>query len=261
MSFVPGLSTLVEKVPDLTTPRGIGRALLMGLGVLIGALAVLRLIDSFFAFGALLVQLGLYAVNRMLLADFFNGRRDRMSYTDGFFGRFLPAAGINLASLLFILSNGGGATDAKGHLIALTPWLIGRPIALYLFVTAGLLFWRSLRVTGVDTLAGAYIYYPDEGKQINDATYRLLRHPVYASMDRLALGFALWNGSALALLLAVIFAALWHPVWYGMEEAELIERFGDSYREYMARVPATMPSGPAGEINLLEALTRPAAAS
>jgi protein-S-isoprenylcysteine O-methyltransferase Ste14 len=48
----------------------------------------------------------------------------------------------------------------------------------------------------------------------------------------------LWNGSALALF-AGLMTPLTMTAWLRwVEEPELIERFGDGYRAYRARVPA-----------------------
>ena len=257
MSFLPGLSILTEKVPDLTTPRGALRAGLTLFGLFIIVLWILDTADSVWPFLALILQLIVYVVVRWLLSDFFNGRRDRMPYTDALFGRFLPAAGLNLATLLFVLTNDGGGVMVKGVTVTLIPGLLGKLAAVYLLITGALLIFRTVRAVGFDTLAGMYIYYPDEGRQVTDATYKLLRHPLYAGMDRFALGFAFWNGTTLALLYALIYVFIFHPTWYRLEETELVDRFGDSYREYRDRVPAVMPASLAGEVTLLEALTRP----
>jgi protein-S-isoprenylcysteine O-methyltransferase Ste14 len=119
---------------------------------------------------------------------------------------------------------------------------------------------RAVQVAGVDTLLGAYSYFPDEGRFLRWSVYEALRHPAYAGLARLALAFGLWNSSAYALLLAVLFVAVWQPLWYGIEERELVERLGDDYRAYRERVPALVPASPADELTVLEAIVRPSAA-
>jgi protein-S-isoprenylcysteine O-methyltransferase Ste14 len=208
-----------------------------------------------------MVQLVIYAITYVLLKGFFNGPAERVPYSTAFYNRFLPAAGLNFASLAYILFNHGRVVIEGQPPASLFPhWLVVwlfRLVALYLVLTAVALAVRVVQTIGVDTLFGTYIYYTDEGRAIESDIYGLLRHPAYAAMDRLALAFGLWNGSPYALLLAVLFVAVWHPIWYGIEERELVARFGDDYRAYRERVPAVVPRGlPAGELSLLEMLTR-----
>lgn len=263
MPHSSGWSILTHKIPELGAARGWLRALAMGFLPFVLALLALRLFDRpGWRFLALLLQLGIYVLTYRLLGDFFRGPREGRAYTDAFFGRFLPAAGLNLASLAFVLFNQGrwvvpgqelGASLFPGPLVT---WLF-RLGALYLIVTAVFLLLRGLQAAGPDTLAGVYVYYADEGRPVEGGIYGLLRHPVYAGLDRVALAFGIWNGSAFALLLAVLFVAVWHPAWYGLEETELGARFGEGYRDYRERVPAVVPRGlPAGELALLEALSR-----
>jgi len=262
MSFIPGSEALTAKIPELGGARGILRALATFLVVFGVALAALRFLDTpTTRFLALILQLVIYAVTYFLLKSFFNGPADRIPYATAFYNRFLPAVGLNLASLAYILLN-HGTLVIEGQppigLFTLRPvqWLFWL-VALYLALTAVVLAVRAVQAAGVDTLAGAYIYYGDEGRAIESDIYGLMRHPAYAALDRLALAFALWSGSPYALLLAVIFVAAWHPIWYGMEERELMTRFGDGYRSYRETVPAVVPRGlPGGELRLIELLTR-----
>ncbi|MFN2250650.1 MAG: methyltransferase family protein, partial [Anaerolineae bacterium] len=83
----------------------------------------------------------------------------------------------------------------------------------------------------------------------------VVRHPVYASIDRVALGLAFVNGSTYALLLAVIFVGVWHPIWIAVEERELVHRMGERYASSMRRVPAIWPQGFSGEAKLWQVLT------
>jgi protein-S-isoprenylcysteine O-methyltransferase Ste14 len=253
MSFIPGLNVIIEKIPELLTPRGILRAVATFLGLFLVALFVLLWLDGHWPLGAVVAQLVIYGVLHWLLRAFFQGREERLSYDEAFFNRFLISAALNLASILYILMTHGGAVLGATRLV---PGWLGWLGGLYLLASAALLFVRGIRAAGVDTLAGVYIYYPNEGRRIEDSVYKLLRHPVYAAMDRVALAFGLINGTPFALLLAVFFIAVWHPRWYGLEERELVSRFGDEYRAYAERVPATMPGSLTAEVALWETLTR-----
>lgn len=261
MSFIPGFAALGAKVPDITHARGLARALVT-VGVVFGvALGLMSAVDlPATRWLSLVLQLLAYGATYWLLAGFYRGPGERLSFTDAFFNRFLPAAGLNAAAVVYIYLNRGQVVRASGDPVSLFPgvvgWLTGLA-GLYLFVTAVLLVVRGVRAAGVDTLAGAYVYHSDEGRRIDDDVYALVRHPLYAGVDRLALAFGLWSGSAFGLLLAVLFIAVWHPIWLGLEERELEGRFGDDYRRYRETVPALLPKGlPAGELALLEILTR-----
>jgi protein-S-isoprenylcysteine O-methyltransferase Ste14 len=255
MAWIPGSPQLTDKIPELTSPRGFLRAAVVLFGVLFLTFAALLALDArLHPFLALLLQLALYFVAHRILADFFRGRR-HMPYHEAFYNRFLVTAGINFGSLLFILANNGGLPyDAEP--VRLVPRAIGALLALYLGATGLALAFRAVQAAGVDTLAGLYNYYPDEGRLVKGGIYDILRHPAYAGLDRLALAFAAWNGSAYALVLALIFVFVWHPAWIGLEEAELTERLGDQYAAYRNKVPAVMPADPAAELALLETLAR-----
>jgi protein-S-isoprenylcysteine O-methyltransferase Ste14 len=149
-----------------------------------------------------------------------------------------------------------GSAAPEGESLRLVPLPIGVILALYLGVTGLLLIGRTIQAAGVDTLSLVYSYHPDEGTRLTGGLYDLLRHPVYAGIDRvvLALGFA--NGTAYSLLLASIFVFVWHRIWIGLEETELTTRFGDDYRAYREAVPALAPTSIQGELALLEASTR-----
>jgi protein-S-isoprenylcysteine O-methyltransferase Ste14 len=110
-----------------------------------------------------------------------------------------------------------------------------------LIVVSFLFFLRVLQTFGVDNLTMLYVYFPEESRLVDHKIYNILRHPAYASAQRIAIGLALLNGNWFALASALIFAlGLWGWVRL-VEEKELIERFGPAYVEYRQRVPAFCP--------------------
>jgi protein-S-isoprenylcysteine O-methyltransferase Ste14 len=254
MSIIPGFSNLIDKVPELGTPRGFARAAATVIVPAAVLLVVFVYVETLAPIAALALQIVTYVLAYWLIGQAVNGRRLRLSYADAFYTRFLPSAGLNLGSGLYIIAGGGWATGEE-YLHVVPKWL-GVLFAIYLVITGVLLILRAMQLAGVDTIALVYNYYPDEGRRLSSSLYRLIRHPVYAGIDRLALALAMWNGSAYSLLLASIFIFAYHPRWYGLEEVELVERFGDEYRSYKEKVPAVFPSSARGEIALLEAITR-----
>ena len=75
---------------------------------------------------------------------------------------------------------------------------------------------------------------------VTTGAYRLVRHPLYASLLYLAWGAAFKSLTPVTLLSAAVATlALWATA--KSEEAENIRRFGQSYREYMARTRRFIP--------------------
>lgn len=77
---------------------------------------------------------------------------------------------------------------------------------------------------------------------VQSGPFRFVRHPAYLSMllELLAGGLIL-N----ATIMLLVFPLLFFPVllWrIRMEEKALMEKFGDSYRDYQRRIPALIPS-------------------
>jgi protein-S-isoprenylcysteine O-methyltransferase Ste14 len=75
---------------------------------------------------------------------------------------------------------------------------------------------------------------------VRDGLYGIVRHPIYLSAILMGISYALivnYVGTY------VLFAAAL-PVFYAitvLEERELVDRFGESYRRYQQEVPRLMP--------------------
>lgn len=84
--------------------------------------------------------------------------------------------------------------------------------------------------------------YIEKGKKMATAgPYAYTRNPLYLGTFVIGLGFAVASHSTwLALLFLAFFRAVYWPVMR-QEEAEMIEQFGDDYRNYAARVPLFFP--------------------
>lgn len=71
--------------------------------------------------------------------------------------------------------------------------------------------------------------------------YRVIRHPIYTGLLLLFLGSALMVGEWRGLLaVAIVFVSFWYKL--KKEEAWMIERFGDAYREYRKKTRALIPA-------------------
>ena len=73
-------------------------------------------------------------------------------------------------------------------------------------------------------------------KPITKGAYHISRNPLYLSAFLTYLGIGIACASWVFLLFAVAWVILWHIV-LPPEERDLLEKYGDAYREYMNRTP------------------------
>jgi protein-S-isoprenylcysteine O-methyltransferase Ste14 len=73
-------------------------------------------------------------------------------------------------------------------------------------------------------------------KPLSSGIYRLSRHPYYVTQLVMFIGVGLASASWLLLLFAVVYSYL-HFIMVGAEEKQCLEKYGNSYREYMERTP------------------------
>jgi len=113
-------------------------------------------------------------------------------------------------------------------------------IGFLILVIGGRTIFRTLSVFGIDYMALVYVYYPEESEVQHHEIYSVVRHPTYLALFILALGGVLIRFSLYSLIFygMLIFGLMVHIRF--VEEKELIERFGDSYRDYQKKVPAIL---------------------
>ncbi|MFX1570141.1 MAG: methyltransferase family protein [Promethearchaeota archaeon] len=97
---------------------------------------------------------------------------------------------------------------------------------------------RALFTFGFDYMTVIYLYFPEESELQDNKIYSSLRHPTYAGAIIICLGGAILQLTLYSILFFFIlyFGMLVHI--HFVEEKELINRFGDSYKEYRKNVPA-----------------------
>jgi len=122
---------------------------------------------------------------------------------------------------------------------ALLPLWVAIPLGL-LIIFFGLLMYRLAR--NEFSLAhglNIYLFFPEGGTRVSKGVYSYLRHPGYAMLIYMALGFALLRNNLLAILTALIYFI---PNFLGikLEDKELIERFGEEHRRYVREIPAIL---------------------
>jgi protein-S-isoprenylcysteine O-methyltransferase Ste14 len=128
---------------------------------------------------------------------------------------------------------GQAVFGSRGHpLPALSP-LVGALVILAGGVLAG---WARLSFASWRFRAQL-----DAGHQLaTGGPFRIVRHPIYAALDLLALGSALWYAS-LVIWLGAMLMAVTGDLRARAEEPLLEQAFGDEYRAYRGRTRRFIP--------------------
>jgi protein-S-isoprenylcysteine O-methyltransferase Ste14 len=116
----------------------------------------------------------------------------------------------------------------------------------WMWVPAVLLFWFGIRTyAGIRSKFGGHKFIgeaelrPEEHAQelVTTGLHARMRHPIYfAHLVSLA-GWSIGSGLMVSYILLAISAFATFPLMVWLEERELEKRFGQSFREYKARVP------------------------
>lgn len=97
---------------------------------------------------------------------------------------------------------------------------------------------RAIFTFGFDYMTVTYLYFPEESELQDHKIYSVLRHPAYSGILLVCLGGTIIQATIYSILFFLI-------LYFGMfihvhfvEEKELIQRFGDSYKEYRKKTSA-----------------------
>ena len=105
-----------------------------------------------------------------------------------------------------------------------TIWLyVGLPVAM-----VGLI--------GYTLVVASWITNPMENKPIIRGIYRYSRHPFYVFQMIMLIGIGVASASWVFMLFTIIYSVL-HFIIAIPEERQCLEKYGDTYREYMNRTP------------------------
>ena len=259
MSSTPSRSLLRDEVLELGHDRGVMYAGLRGVMFTGICLGMLYFSEQVAPIAAFVLQIALYCVaGRWIMAALDDGLEGR-SYAQSFWRRILPASAVIAGSLLYVMVSSGGAV--RDETFRVVPLLWTMPIALYLLLTGVRLVHLATRSLGMDRVFLLDHFRPERATLIEDGVYARLRHPFEAGVSRLALVFALVDGSVYGFLLAALFVLGWQNWWRGVEEKALQRRFGAAYTEYAERVPGVMPGSARDELALARSLVGPEGAA
>jgi protein-S-isoprenylcysteine O-methyltransferase Ste14 len=111
-------------------------------------------------------------------------------------------------------------------------------LSITVIVFGLLMIIRSVEVLGFDYATVVYLYYPEESKLVDHKIYSIVRNPLYAGAIVIGFGGVLLRLSAYAMILWLLVLLFLSVHIHFVEDKELIERFGASFRKYRQSVPA-----------------------
>ena len=237
---IKGMDALRKHLPESQAPSGLLPALTGFFAVFIATTLFFIVVDFRFSEWMPDGEIVILALGFLVLSRFFSQKiKYQQKFGDLAFRNALthftiPGLGIIFASIAHL-----------GYMFGVEiPNLWWKPLLVglgWVFVVSGAVLWfRAVRVFGVDNLTMLYVYFPGESRMADSSIYQFRRHPIYAAALDLGIGLAMihanWYSLLVALILPIFFAG-----WVRLvEEKELLERFPD-YSAYRKRVPAFWP--------------------
>jgi protein-S-isoprenylcysteine O-methyltransferase Ste14 len=143
----------------------------------------------------------------------------------------LPLWALLIAAILFLTS--------PRHSIRLYSSIFSLLAALPFFVVGASTYIRIRSEFGLSNLAGESELRPAEKQTalVITGLHSRMRHPIYFAHLIMLAGWAVASGLAVNFALLAISALLTFPLMIWMEENELEQRFGATYRQYRQTVP------------------------
>jgi protein-S-isoprenylcysteine O-methyltransferase Ste14 len=143
----------------------------------------------------------------------------------------------------------------KVKILAVSTHVVIMPVALIYSIFLPLRLGTGWLYAGLIIYAASLIIYlmtlfniasAPADKPITKGMYKISRHPMYFSGFLMFIGVGISCASWVVLLLAAIWIVFWQMV-VPTEERLLIEKYGDSYRDYRDRTPrwVGIPKAPA----------------
>ena len=238
---IKGLDQLRKHIPDLYTPVGVLRFVLLPVILFLLVTGFFNVIRFAWPYGQVVAELLLGSLGFGLLYLFFRYKADFKARL-GPLAYSQAAPRFGLPGVTIIAAVVARLRYLPGPAILPFEWTaVLTALGWALIVVGAVLGLRTVQIFGLDNLTMLYVYFPEESHLVDHKIYNILRHPAYAAVLCIAFGLALLNGSWASLGCAVIFLlGLWSWVRL-VEEKELIRRFGPAYVEYRKRVPAFGP--------------------
>lgn len=236
---IKGLDKLAAHVPELNFQGGRFKLVGTFLGIFALTTIYFVLTDQIPTW-TLDSQVVVMALGYLILSRFFTQRKKLLAqygntaYHHAFWRYVLPGLAIIFAAVAHIAYMNGPRFTQPSIVIAFT-WLG------WLCIIIGAALWvRAVQTFGADNATMLYVYFPQEGRMVNSSIYEIIRHPVYAGVLRLCIGFALLNMGIYAIVFILILPLGLFGWLRLVEEKELLTRF-QGYAEYRRQTPAFWP--------------------
>lgn len=100
-------------------------------------------------------------------------------------------------------------------------------------------FWWIQIVLGSNYHGPLYLH--ENHELITSGPYRLIRHPTYLAFPLLHISLFLMTSNIAILIAGLVMSIYVNHIRIGYEEKLLLERFGDRYRDYMAKTGRYLP--------------------
>jgi protein-S-isoprenylcysteine O-methyltransferase Ste14 len=127
----------------------------------------------------------------------------------------------------------------QGHFWLRSPASWQTALSALLFAGASVLSWTGKRALGRHWRVDAGL--DADHALVRGGAYRVVRHPIYASMLCLLLGTGLLLAPWPLLLVCVVLAVIGTEVRVRVEDGLLASRFGEEFRAYQREVAAYVP--------------------
>jgi len=135
-----------------------------------------------------------------------------------------------------------GEANKIAYYIEWVFWILAFIYSIFLPLRLGTMwFYVGLPIALVGTLIYliiivSFVITPLGSKPVTTGLYRYSRHPMYITQLIMFIGVGIASASWLFLLLTIVYGGL-GLIYAGSEEHIYIDEYGDSYREYMNKIP------------------------
>jgi len=133
-------------------------------------------------------------------------------------------------------------TEKKVYPVIWVVWVLGFIYSVFLPLELGTIwFYIGLPIclVGLSTFTMVIVTFaitPIDDEPLTKGLYRFSRHPMYVTQLVMFIGVGIASASWLFLLFTIVYTIL-SVICAGPEERFCLEKYGDSYREYMDRTP------------------------
>jgi len=129
------------------------------------------------------------------------------------------------------------------HIIAFPPLLSASGL-IVLLVGSLIHIWTGALLSPRSLVGMPEIVAAQESTLIDKGPFAVVRHPTYLAHTMMFAGIFLFTGVTAVGILTVADLIVVNVVVIPLEEKELALRFGETYRQYMQRVPRLIPRMP-----------------